>query len=83
MPYPFFNPTNPLTIHYFNHPPLKRHIFSLYTFYYYPYKNRFYPIAISKPNSTQLPFYYTLSTHPSFPTLQSLLNHYIPLNPLS
>lgn len=85
MSYPIHNPSNPYIIHYFNYPnklSLKHHTFSLFTFYYTIQNNQFYPIAISKPNSTQLPFYYQLLTHKPFPTLQSLLNHYLPLNPL-
>jgi hypothetical protein len=65
-----------------NPPKLHRHIFSLYTFYYAIHNNSYIPIAISKPNSTQLPHYYT-STQPTFPTLQSLLNHYTSHNSLT
>ena len=76
----------PHNSHYYNlfqpNPPkLSRHIFSLFTFYYTLHNHQYYPIAISKPNSTQPPHYYT-SLQPTFPTLQSLLNHYTTLNPL-
>lgn len=75
--------SNPYTIQYFAHqsPPIRRYIFSLFTFYYIQYKDRYIPIAMSKPNSTQKPYFYQLS-HPTFPTLQSLLNHYTSHNPL-
>ena len=70
----------PHNSHYYNlfqpNPPkLHRHIFSFFTLYYTIHNKSFTPIAISKPQSTQPPHYYPI-TQPTFPTLQSLLQHY-------
>lgn len=70
------NPSNPYIIHYFNFPKTQRHIYSLYTFYYTIQNGLYYPIATSKPNSTQPPIYYQLHSHAPHNTLQSLLDHY-------
>lgn len=73
---------NQTHFYFHTHPhKLIRHTFKLFTFYYTLKDQIYYPIAISKPDSTQPPHYYT-TTSPTFTTLNSLLNHYTTHIPL-
>ena len=55
--------------------------FHYYTLYYTTHNNQYIPIILSKPHSTQLPYYYTLPLQ-LFPSLQSLINHILSNPPL-
>jgi hypothetical protein len=57
-------------------PPKLHHIhIHLYTFYYHISQNQFHPIILSKPNSTQKPYYFP-EFSPSFDNLDTLIKYY-------